>query len=83
MRLYIIGSYIPQNIRLYKQIPIALWCLITVVICNAYSGTLPSFLTVLKLKPIINSLEELAASDKYKLTAEINSAFTDKFLVYE
>ncbi|EFX85438.1 hypothetical protein DAPPUDRAFT_99048 [Daphnia pulex] len=74
------GYYIPQNLRLHIRIPIALWCLVAVVICNAYSGTLTSFLTVTKLKPIINSLEELASSDHYKLTAEYNSAFTDKFL---
>ncbi|XP_046461150.1 glutamate receptor ionotropic, delta-2-like [Daphnia pulex] len=75
------GFYIPQNLRLHIRIPIALWCLVAVVICNAYSGTLTSFLTVTKMKPIINSLEELASSDHYKLTAEYNSAFNDKFLV--
>ncbi|XP_046633905.1 glutamate receptor ionotropic, delta-2-like [Daphnia pulicaria] len=74
------GYYIPQNLRLHIRIPIALWCLVAVVICNAYSGTLTSFLTVTKMKPIINSLEELASSDHYKLTAEYNSAFNDKFL---
>ena len=40
-----------------------------------------SFLTLPKLKPIVNSLEELAASDTCKLTAEKNSAFIDAFLV--
>ena len=40
-----------------------------VVIGNAYTSTLTSFLTAPKLKPIINSLEELAASDHYKLTS--------------
>jgi hypothetical protein len=79
--LLITGYYIPQNLRLNIRIPIALWCLVAVVICNAYSGTLTSFLTVTKMKPIINSLEELASSDHYKLTAEYNSAFNDKFLV--
>lgn len=49
--------------------------------CNAYIGTLTSFLAVTKLKPIINSLEELAMSSRYKLTAELNAAFTDTFLV--
>lgn len=52
-----------------------------VVICNAYTGTLTSFMTLPKLKPVIHSLEELAASDRYKLTAEINSPFTDMLLV--
>lgn len=60
---------------------IGLWCLATVVIGNAYTGTLTSFLTAPKFKPIINSLEELAASDHYKLTAELNAAPTETFLV--
>ncbi len=34
-----------------------------------------------KLKSIANSLEELAASDHYKFTAEFNAVYTDIFLV--
>ena len=60
---------------------IGLWCLAAVVIGNAYTSTLTSFLTAPKLEPIINSLEELVASDHYKLTAEKNAVPTEAFLV--
>lgn len=45
-----IGFYIPQKLsRTIFRISIALWCLMAVVICNAYTGTFISFLTVPKL----------------------------------
>lgn len=71
----------PDNFLIFRRIPITIWSLIAVVIANAYSGTLISFLTVPKLKPTISSLEELANSE-FKLTAEINTADADRFLVY-
>ena len=40
---------------------LALWLLMTVVLSNLYMGTVTSYLTVNKLKPIPNSLEELTA----------------------
>jgi hypothetical protein len=40
------------------------WCLTMVVLVNAYTGTLMSYLTVPKLRPIVNTLEELAASSE-------------------
>ena len=77
------GTFIAKRIkkRLMIRFCVALWLLAAVVICNAYTGTITSFLALPKLKPIINNLKELAASDTYKLTAEKNSAFTDTFLV--
>ncbi len=71
----------PDNFLIFRRIPITVWSLIAVVISNAYSGSMTSFLTVPKLKPTISSLEELATNDHYKLTAEINTADADKFLV--
>jgi len=45
---------------------LALWLLMTVVLSNLYMGTVTSYLTVNKLKPIPNSLEELTADfDEY------------------
>lgn len=78
------GTSIYKRLKKRSTVSVAaaFWCLSAVVICNAYTGTLTSFLTLPKLKPIINSLEELAASNRYKLTAELNSAFTDTFLVF-
>jgi hypothetical protein len=71
---------VDENIQ-HERIPITIWSLIAVVIGNAYSGSLTSFLTVPKLKTTINSREELANSDEFKLTVEINTADADKFLV--
>lgn len=71
----------PDNFLIFRRIPIMVWSLIAIVIANAYSGTLTSFLTVPKLKPTISSIKELATSEDYKLTMEINTADADKFLV--
>lgn len=71
----------PDNFLIFRRIPIMVWSLIAVVIANAYSGTLTSFLTVPKLKPTISSIKELATSEDYKLTMEINTADAEKFLV--
>ena len=38
------------------------WCLISLVFIHAYVGTLISFLSLPKLKPIVDSLEDLPAS---------------------
>jgi len=38
---------------------LGLWLLMTVVLANLYMSTVTSFMTVVKLKPIPNSLEEL------------------------
>ena len=43
------------------------WLMVTVVLANGYAGTLFSFLSVAKLEPIINSLEELANSKDVQL----------------
>ena len=38
------------------------WILIATVLVNSYSGTVVSYLTVPKMKPLINTFEDLAAS---------------------
>ena len=58
-----------------------LWLLVMVVITNAYTGTLTAFLTVPKLEPTVNTLEELAVGGKFKLTVELNSDISYKSLV--
>ena len=47
--------------RFILRLMLALWLLMTVVLSNLYMGTVTSYLTVNKLKPIPNSLEELTA----------------------
>ena len=81
MLIWYAGIHTPHTFRMLVRFLIGLRCMAVVVIDNVYTSTLTSFLTAPKLKPIINSLEELAASDHYKLTAEFNSVYTDTFLV--
>ena len=38
---------------------LGLWLLMTVILANLYMSTITSFMTVVKLEPIPNSLEEL------------------------
>ena len=59
------------------------WCLMTVVISNAYySGALLSFLTVNKVGSAINSLDELVNSKQQcKLVVQAGSDLANRFLV--
>ena len=53
-----------------------------VILVNAYSGTLFSYMAVPKLNPIVNTFEELA--EKYpdqKPTIDVNSVMAQLFLV--
>lgn len=71
MRLRSRGSYILVGV----------WCLIAVVLANAYSGTLFSFLSVVKLEQIVNSIEELAQSKELQLIVQDKSELAIRFLV--
>ena len=46
---------------------VGIWCLLAVVLANAYGGVLFSFMSVAKLEQPINSLQELAQSKDVKL----------------
>ena len=59
---------------------VGLWCLMMVVVVNAYTGTLTSRLAVPKLKPIIHNFDELAASPHTRVTIDANSALANEFL---
>jgi hypothetical protein len=52
-----------------------------VVLANAYAGTLFSFLTVTKLEPIVNSLEELSNSKQLQLLIQDRTVLADRLLV--
>ena len=60
---------------------VALWLLSMVVLVNAYIGTYTANLAVPKLEPTVETLEELAASKKLKMTIELNSDLSYKVLV--
>ena len=57
------------------------WCMAVIVLVNAYSGVLVSLLTVPKLKPIAQTLKEVAESKELKVTVEKNGIFDVKLLV--
>jgi len=61
---------------------LGLWLLVMVVVINAYTGTLTSQMTAPKLKPIPQSLEELAYMKKeYQITIMDNYFLAYSFLV--
>ena len=57
--------------------------MVAVVLANGYAGTLFSFLSVAKLQPVINSIEELANSKDVQLMVQARSVLAEHFLVSE
>lgn len=64
-----------------SYILVGIWCLMAVVLANGYGGVLFSFLSVTKLEPIVNSLEELAQSKNLQLIIQHQSELDIRFLV--
>ena len=62
---------------------VGMWCMMTVVLANAYAGTLFSFLSVAKLNPIINSLDELANSTHVELVTQARTQWVGYLMVSE
>ena len=52
-----------------------------VVMVYGYTGLLTSLLTVPKFEPIITRLEELASSNRFRVTRDYNTELTNRFLV--
>jgi hypothetical protein len=59
----------------------AAWCLPSVVFIYLYSGCLTSFITIPKLYPLIESLDDLATSADLKLTILKDTVFETMILV--
>jgi hypothetical protein len=70
-----------MNFRSGIIMAVGCWCLMVVVLSNAYSATLLSFLSVTKLNPAINSLEELANSESCQLLVQGGADLVNDFLV--
>jgi len=60
---------------------VALWLLMMVVLNNSYSGTYTANMAVPKLEPTVDTLEELAASNNFRITIELNTDIGFKTLV--
>jgi hypothetical protein len=54
-------------VQLSFRVLVGAWLLIVTVLVNSYSGTVISYLTVPKMKPPINTFEDLAASKEVEL----------------
>ncbi len=63
------------------RIAAGLYCLMALVLINAYSGNLVSFLTVPKLKPIVSSFKDLSSSLHLKVAVDAKSVLADRFMV--
>nr|CAH0108301.1 unnamed protein product [Daphnia galeata] len=63
------GNHLSSKEKFSLRLAVGLWCLTMIVLVNAYSGTLTSYLTVPKLVPIVNTFAELskANSGPYKV----------------
>ena len=80
--IYIFVGYSTNLRSRASYIAVGVWCLMAVVLANAYAGTLFSFLTVTKLEPIVNSLEELANSKQLQLLIQDRTVLADRLLVH-
>ncbi len=54
-------------VQLSFRVLVGAWLLIATVLVNSYSGTVISYLTVPKMKPPINTFEDLVASKEVEL----------------
>ena len=77
----ILVYYIRLRSRNALLIVVGIWCLMTIILTNFYAGILLSFMSVKKLGPVINSLDELAHSKETKLIAPVGNDWTNRFLV--
>ena len=75
-----LGEHVPDNFFVLKVLT-GVWCLMFVVITNSYTGNLTSDLAVPALKPIPNSLEELALNDDISLIVDDKSTVAEMILV--
>ena len=77
------GHYyiLPHSARLPIRIVTGLWFLTVVIITTSYSSNITAYLTIPKLEPIVNSYEELAASQQYTIMTWARSSMADLFLV--
>lgn len=75
-----LGNSSPSSKKFSLRVMVGLWLLMMVVVINAYTGTLTSFLTVPKLETTIDTFEQLIARNK-KLITEKGAYLDGLFLV--
>ena len=75
------GNFFPSS-RLSLRLVAGTWCLVCVVLVNAYAGNLTSFLTTPKLNPIIQSFEDMAKSTQLRVSVEKGTLIHGIIMVY-
>jgi len=79
---WIPGSVIPKEVKSSSyRLMIAMWLLSMVVLINAYIGIYTAQLALHRREPTVNTLEELASSNKFKMTIDYHSDLAYKSLV--
>ncbi len=76
-----IGNVVSYNVRTSFKILVGIWLLSMVVLIFAYSGVLTSLLSVPKLEPTVNTLEDLVKGGQLRITIEKNVHMSREFLV--
>jgi len=66
------GYLVSYTSRQSLKILVGVWLISMVVLINAYAGVMTALLTVPKLMPIVNSLEEAATQNRL-VTLEFNT----------
>ncbi|KAK4016112.1 hypothetical protein OUZ56_031070 [Daphnia magna] len=75
------GNNISPKEKFSLRFVAGLWCLTMMVLVNAYSSILTSYLAVHKLTPIVNTVQELAArSSETEVTVHYGTEQTRMFL---
>lgn len=73
----------PGSLGHATRITAGVWCLTCIVFVYLYSGSLTSFITIPKLAPLIESLEDLTNSSALQLTILKNSVFETIIMVWK
>lgn len=60
----------------------SVWCLSSIVLVYLYTSVLISYLTIPKMRPIVETTEDLAASTRLEVAAIKNSIFESTLLVF-
>ena len=68
-------------VRFSVRILVGVWLLIATVLVNSYSGTVVSYLTVPKLKPSINTFEDLVENEDVGLIIKDDVIIGQQILV--
>lgn len=84
LNLYLAGRVMPSVGPLghATRIIAGVWCLVSIVFVYLYNGCLTSYITFPKMRPIIESLDQLANSAELELAILKNSVFESIILVF-